>query len=123
MGDPSEHALVLKAFALARGARGYVTGYVEWKARAAEIARGNLADLVGFTPEEIREKSIDFVNAGGLVRQCKEDREEWLEFGFSYRIVLPAPSFPRGVFVEFALNDGDPDDPAVLIVSAHRQGV
>ena len=38
MDDPSEHALVLKAFALARGARGYVAGYVEWKGRAADEA-------------------------------------------------------------------------------------
>jgi hypothetical protein len=123
MDDPDEHALVLKAFGLARGPRGYVTGYVEWKAKAAEIAREKLADLGGLTPEAVREMSIDFVNGGGSVVQHKENRSEWLDWRFSYRVVLPVSGFPGGVFVEFALNDDDPDDPAILIVSAHKQGV
>ena len=93
------------------------------EAKSAEIARQNLADLGGLTPEAIREMSIDFVNAGGSVTQHEEDRPEWFDYRFSYRIVLPVPGFPHGVFVEFALNDDDRDDPTILIVSAHKQGV
>jgi hypothetical protein len=123
MDDPCEHALVLKAFALACGSRSYVQGYVEWKSRSAQVARERRADLDGLTPEAIREMAIDFVNAGGTVVQRKEDRPGWHDYRFSYRIVMPADGFVNGIFVEFALNDDDQDDPTILIVSAHKQGV
>jgi hypothetical protein len=123
MPDPREHGLVMKAFALACGARNYVTGYVEWKAKSAELVRAHAVDLNYLTPEAIREMSIEFVKAGNPVEQREEDRPEWSDFAFSYRIVLPVSGFPRGIFVEFALIDDDPDDPAILIVSAHKQGV
>jgi hypothetical protein len=83
MDDPSEHALVLKAFALACGSRSYVQGYVEWKAKAAERARQRLVDLTGLTPEAIRAMAIEFVKAGGTVAQRPEAREEWVDFRFS----------------------------------------
>jgi hypothetical protein len=67
--------------------------------------------------------AIDFVNGGGTVVQRKEDRPEWRDCRFSYRIVMPAEGFVDGIFVEFALNDDDRDDPTILIVSAHKQGV
>ncbi len=123
MDDPCEHALVLKAFALACGTKSYVQGYVEWKATSAEHARRNAADLQGLTPDAIRAMAIEFVRAGGTVIQRLEVRPEWIDFRFSYRIVMPVVGFVNGIFVEFALNDDDPDDPAILIVSAHKQGV
>jgi hypothetical protein len=121
--DDYELALVKKAFALAGSARPFVTGYVEWKATSADNCRNRAADLDGLTPEELRELAIEFVVNGGELRQKREDRREHLDYEYTYRIVMPCPGLPTGIFVEFALHDDDPVDPAVLIVSAHRQGV
>lgn len=125
MDDRDEHALVVKAFASARGQWGYVSGYVEWiDDYAMEVARSKLADLDGLTPGEIRKLSIDSVN-DGLVQivQSKETRPNWSEFRFKYIINIPFDGVPWRVFVEFRLNDSDPQDPTVHIVSAHRSGV
>lgn len=123
MVDPFEHQVVLKAFQLARSEMGYVTGYVEWDAKQANLARGTLADLNGLTPEAVRTRAIDFVTDGGHIAQQIESRKEYLDFRFYYKITLPAAGFPQGVFVEFRLIDDDPDNPSVLIVSAHKRGV
>ena len=122
MHDPEEYALVVKAFQMALGARGYVTGYVEWDEKEARNARRNLSDL-GLTPEAVREMTIDFVKNGGSITQHKETRENHPDFEFYYKITLPVAGFSRGVFVELRLIDEDPDNPAALIVGAHRQGV
>ena len=66
---------------------------------------------------------IDFVHGGGLVAQYKETRQNHPDFRSYYKITLTVAGFPRGVFVELRLIDEDPDNPAVLIVGAHRQGV
>jgi hypothetical protein len=124
MDDPTEHALVIKAFANARGSRRYVTGYVEWiDDRAAAIAREKLAELAGLTPEAIRTMAIDLVNDGLEVIQSRETRETWSEFRFKYIVKIPLEGIPSRVFVELRLNDSDPDDPVVHIVSAHRDRV
>ncbi len=124
MDDPCEHALVMKAFASARGVWGYVAGYVEWiDDNAIAIARSKLADLDGLTPEEVRKMSIDLVNDGLEVIQSRETRDNWAEFPFKYFVRMPIDGVPWRVYVEFRLNDSDPDDPAVHIVSAHRHGV
>jgi hypothetical protein len=124
MDDPIEHALVVKAFASACGPRGYVTGYVEWiDDNAIAIARSKLADLDGLTPEGIRRMSIEYVNAGFEIVQSEETRDNWSEFRFKYFVQIPLEGSPFRVYVEFRLNDPDPDDPTVHIVSAHRAGV
>jgi hypothetical protein len=123
MDDPDEHALVLKAFALACGTSGYITGYVEWcHDRAAALAREKLADLDGFTPEAIRDMSIAHVRDGGAVSQHRITAVE-RDYRFYYKVILPCDAFPRGIFVKFRLVDDDPVNPAVHIVNAHRQGV
>ncbi len=104
MDDPLEHALVLKAFANARGSRGYVNGYVEWiDDKAISIARSELAGLDGLTPEEVRTMAIDSVNAGLEVVQSKETRDTWSEFRFKYFVTMPVEGIPWRVFVEFRL--------------------
>jgi hypothetical protein len=124
MEDPYKHALVVKAFALAKGTRGYVSGYVEWcDERTVALARSNLADLSGLTPEAVREMAIDHVNGGGAITQVRETRTDRPDYRFYYKVILAIPDFPRGVFVEHRLVDDDPEDPVVHIVSAHRQGV
>jgi hypothetical protein len=100
-----------------------VTGYVEWDADAAAVARGKLAELDGLTPEAVRIMAIDFVNCGGVVNQNRETRLEWSEFPFKYDVKLNVPGFPSGVYVELRLIDLDPDAPVVHIVSAHKRGV
>jgi hypothetical protein len=122
MDEAEESALVVKAFRMALGARSYVTGYVEWDEREADHARRNLAGL-GLTPEAVREMAIDFVQGGGSISQHEETRANHADFEFYYKIILPVDAFSPGVFVEMRLIDEDPDNPAVLIVGAHRQGV
>jgi hypothetical protein len=125
MDDPVEHALVIKAFAMACDETGYVKGYVEWKNdRTAARARSALADLDGYTPEQLRRKSVDFVKGGGRVKQSPETREEYVaHYRFKYIVILPCEAFPKGIFVEVVLIDADPEGPVVHIVSAHRNGV
>ncbi len=124
MDEPFEHSLVCEAFAFARGARGYVGGYVEWRDdKTIQLAREKLADLDGLTPEAVRIMSIDFVCDGGKITQSKETRKEWLDRPFKYEIILPLDGFPSGVYVEVKINDEDPKNPSVHIVSAHRNGV
>jgi hypothetical protein len=124
MDDPAEHALVVKAFASAVGHSGYVRGYVEWlDDNCMAIARSKLADLDGLTPEDVRCMSIEYVNEGHAVIQSKETRDTWSEFPFKYFVQIPLDGSPFRVYVEFRLNDPDPRDPTVHIVSAHRAGV
>ncbi|MGC8639831.1 MAG: hypothetical protein ACP5XB_08160 [Isosphaeraceae bacterium] len=121
MVDPQEHALVVRAFDLSVGPRGYVGGFVEWDGDQEMIAAR--ADLGGLTPKAIRRMTIDFVRDGGRIDQRVEERENHLDFAFYYRVIVPAEGFPRGIFVELRLVDDDPGAPVVHIVSAHRQGV
>jgi hypothetical protein len=121
MDDPGEHALVTKAFQLACGASGYVTGYVEWSERGANNSRRNLSEL-GLTPEGIREMAIEHVRAGRQIIQVRET-EEGHDRPHYYKIILDVTGVLTGVFVKIRLDDEDSNNPAVLLVSAHRQGV
>jgi hypothetical protein len=97
MDDPLELALVAKAFASARGSRGYVTGYVEWiDDHAIAIARSKLADLDGLTPEGVKRMSIDYVNEGFEIFQAAETREEWSDFRFKYFVQIPLEASHTG---------------------------
>ena len=80
-----------------------------------------LAGRFGTIP--VREMAIDYVRGGGSISQHNETRENYRDFAFYYKVTLPIVGFSRGVFVELRLIDEDPDNPTVLIVSAHRQGV
>lgn len=55
--------------------------------------------------------------------QVHEKRQEKRDEGFRfyYKVILPLPELPFGLFVELVLADDDHDDPAVVIVSAHEQ--
>ena len=96
---------------------------MEWDENAARVSRGKLARLDGLSPEFVREAIIDFVEDGGVISQHEETREDWKSFRFYYKIILMVPGVRRGVFVELRLIDDDPENPAVLIVIAHAQGV
>jgi hypothetical protein len=62
------------------------------------------------------------VRAGGPIIQLRET-EEGRDRPYDYKINLAFPGVPPGVFVKIRLIDEDPEDPAVLLVSPHRQGV
>jgi hypothetical protein len=77
--------------------------------------------IPGLTVDEVRDLLIDFVvNQHGRVEQMAEKRPHFSDRGYWYRVVIPMPKLPKGLFVEIIMHDPDPDCPAVLIVSAHR---
>lgn len=110
------HALVLKALT------SDLTNCVFWKDdRTMQRVRDD-PSLLGLSPACIRKELIDYVKAGGGVRQVVETREEYLhDHSFYYKAIIPLDGFPQGVFVELVLTDDDPDVPMVALVSAHPQ--
>ena len=83
----------------------------------ANNSRRNLSEL-GLTPEGIRELAIEHVRAGGPIIQVRET-DEGRDRPYDYKVVLAVPVVPPGVFLKIRLIDEDPEDPAVLLVSAH----
>jgi hypothetical protein len=119
MDDPSPTGLVRKAIKLGRRFK----GYCEWRESAARRIRERpfCQDL---TPEGIKQLLGDYViDAQGEVVQIEEKRDEKRQegYGFYYKVVIPVPGLPRGLFVELVLIDDDPSDPSVSIVNAHEQ--
>lgn len=53
--------------------------------------------------------------------QVRETREEFRNYRYYYKAILPLDGFNRGVFVEMVLVDDDPDFPTVALVNAHPQ--
>ena len=73
-------------------------------------------------PLDIKRRLIAYVKSGGEVIQAREQREDYrAELAFYYKAIVPAPGFPKGIFIEIRLNGADPDCPIVHLVSAHRQ--
>jgi hypothetical protein len=123
MHDPDEHALVVKAFQMACGASGYVTGYVEWSGKWASSARKDLAGL-GLTLEGVRVMAIDHVrrHGGDAIIQVRESMEGH-DRSYYYKVHLEVEGIIPGIFVKIRLDDETPDNPAVVLVRAHREGV
>jgi hypothetical protein len=97
-----------------------VTGCCEWHERAFQrVAKDS--ELLGLTAAAIRQLLIEFVVAGGVPQQVKEQRPEYNDYEFYYKAVLPLPGLPHGLFVEMRLVDADVDCPVVLLVNAHPQ--
>lgn len=99
-------------------------GHIEWKDATARLVRDD-PDLLGLTPEGIKELLRQFVLDGHTLTERHETRPEHLaehpDDPFWYRAVIPVTGLPRGLFVEVRLIDDDPDEPWIQIVSAHRQ--
>ena len=112
--DPTELELVRRAIVRR------VTGDCEWDDRAARRVRRD-RDLRGLTPEGIKALLQDHVRQGGQVDQLPENRPEYADRRFWYRVIVPVDEFTHGLFVEIVLDDDDPEDPAVRIVNAHEQ--
>jgi len=123
MHDPDEHALVVKAFQMACGTRCYVKGYVEWSEKWARISQKSLAEL-GLTLEGVRVMAIDHVqrHGGSAIIQVRETMEGH-DRPYYYKVQLEVEGIIPGVFVKIRLDDETPDNPTVVLVSAHREGV
>ncbi len=116
MAPDDELALVKKAILLGKT----VTGCFEWHERATDRVRHD-PELRGFTTTAIRRLALEFFVAGGTIQQIKEQRPEYNDFEYYYKLIIPNPEFPNGLFVEMRLFDSDEDCPTVLLVNAHPQ--
>ena len=59
----------------------------------------------------------EHVQVGGIVNQVKETRKEWCAWAFHYDFRLRIAG--RKIFIETILQDDDPKDPTIHIVSIH----
>jgi hypothetical protein len=90
------------------------TGYVT----AKEVARHWIAsNLGGLNLKAVAKAMHDFLAAGGVIDQIKETRPEWNMWPFHYDFRLPLAG--RSVYIETILQDDDPNDPTIEIVSIH----
>jgi hypothetical protein len=109
--DPDTLLAIKNAFELNRRFSGYVT----WKQQATE----NVRRLPGnFTPARIDDLVWEHLRNEGDVRVVNETRQEHLDSGFHYDIVVPVAA-KINVYVETVLGRADPDDPLVRIVNCH----
>ena len=116
MAPEEELDLVKKAILLGKT----VTGCFEWEDRAFRRLQKD-SELAGLTPSAIRQLTIEFVAANGIIRQVKEQRPEYNDYEFYYKVLLTVPEFPHELFVELRLVDADVDLPTVFLVNAHPQ--
>ena len=89
-------------------------GYVTWKGTAREWAEENLA---GTGIRQIADLMWEHVVAGGEIDQQLERRPEYSEpYHYDVRIQVQA----RRLYIEtLLLDDDDPDDPTIYMVSIH----
>jgi hypothetical protein len=105
---------VIKAISLAFEWGQQFTGYVTWKRQAADNARHHFPD---HSPTLIEQMAFDYLQGGGEIKYATETRDEWLEFGRHYDLVIPER--PYAIYVETVLIKCSIDDPVVQIVNCH----
>ena len=98
MAPEEELELVKQAILLGQT----VTGCCEWDDRAFVRLQKD-SELAGLTPSAIRQFTIEFVAAGGIIRQVKEQRPEYNDYDFYYKVILSVAEFPDELFVEMRL--------------------
>jgi hypothetical protein len=90
------------------------TGYVT----AKDLALEWIADeLGGLTLKDVAKALHDFVQGGGAIDQVPETRPEWNVWPYHYDFRLMIGS--RFVYLEVILQDDDPADPTIHVVSIH----
>jgi hypothetical protein len=90
------------------------TGYVT----AKEVARTWIAsNLTGLNVKAVAKAMHDFLAAGGVPDQVNETRPEWSMWPFHYDFRLTLAG--KNVYIETVLQDDDPKDPTIQIVSIH----
>ncbi len=90
------------------------TGYVTAKDSALDWIKAN---LVGLTIKNLANAMNFHLAAGGSIDQVRENREEWSNWPFHYDFRIPLGG--RHVYIETILQDDDPNDPTIHIVSIH----
>jgi hypothetical protein len=90
------------------------TGYVTAKDVALDWIANNLR---GLTLKDVALGMNDFLQRGAAIDQVPETRPEWSRWPFPYdfRVQLAG----REVYLESILQDDDPNDPTIHIVSIH----
>jgi hypothetical protein len=90
------------------------TGYVTAKDIALDWIANNLG---GLTLKDVAKALNDFLQRGEVIEQLPETRPEWSMWPFHYdfRVQLAG----REVYIETILQDDDPNDPTIHIVSIH----
>jgi hypothetical protein len=90
------------------------SGYVTANDRSLDWLADNLN---GITLRDVAKAMYDYVQAGGVIDQQVERRPEWNCWPFHYDFRLQIGS--RFVYLETILQDDDPKDPTLSIVSMH----
>ena len=116
MTPEEELELVKKAILLGRT----VTGCFEWHDAVIRRLEKD-PELLATKPAAIRQLAIEYAIVGGIISQVKEQRPEYSDYDYYYKMIVPAAEFPQGLFVEMRLDDADIDCPTVLLVTAHPQ--
>jgi hypothetical protein len=115
--DPAELELVRRAILLGRT----LGGCCEWHRSAIERLN-HRPPYQSFTLAQLRDALCDFIaQEPEAVIQVKEQRPEYCDRRFYYKVILPIAELARGLFVELVIEDDDPEYPVVLIVNAHEQ--
>jgi hypothetical protein len=90
------------------------TGYIT----AKEHVLAWIADeLSGLTLKDVSKAMHDFLEAGGVIDQVPETRQQWNDYAFHYDFRLSLGN--RFVYIETVLENDDPADPTIRIVSIH----
>ena len=90
------------------------TGYVTAKDEVLEWISN---EMDGFTLKDVARAMNSHVQAGGVIDQVPETRDEWSAWPFHYDFRLQVGD--RLVYLETILQDDDPRDPTIHIVSIH----
>jgi len=89
------------------------TGYVT----AKDLALEWMKDELGLTLKDVAKAMNLHCQFGGVIDQQPETRAEWSDWPFHYDLRLPLSG--RDVYIETILQDNDPSDPTLHIVSVH----
>ena len=89
-------------------------GYLTAKDVAVEWIANNLG---GLGLKEVAMAMNDFLLGGGVIDQIAERRSEWSLWPYHYDFRLPISG--RDVYIETILQDDDPNDPTIHVVSIH----
>jgi hypothetical protein len=90
------------------------TGYVT----AKDVALDWIAnELGGLKLKHVAKAMYDFLQGGGVIDQIPETRPEWSLWPCHYDFRFPIAG--RNVYIEVILQDDDPRDPTIHLVSIH----
>jgi hypothetical protein len=90
------------------------TGYVTAKDLALDWIAKHLG---GLALKDVAKAMHDFLQQGGAIDQIRETRPEWDHWPFHYDFRLPLGG--RDLYIEVLMQDDDPRDPTVHVVSIH----